>query len=205
MRARQMLPAALAVVALTLAAGCANGSGLRVEGAEPAASTSPAPSTKQTTNGYGPTRTPEARKTPPVTVSLGQVRLKLLADKKLEPFFRTVLTSCVVVERCMSRGPTVNVTKSQYPQLVVYIQLDQNFKYGAVLMAAEPTGPRRIWGLRADQVKISASRSGDDLVVESAVFGTNDKPCCPSVTRLQVYRWNGRQMLLESSQDQKGD
>ncbi|MEV6285852.1 hypothetical protein [Kribbella sp. NPDC051770] len=203
MRTRQMLPGALAVVALVLSAGCANGTGLRVEGAEPAPSTSsPAPSTK-TTNGFGP-QSPDARKTPPVTVSLGQVRLKLLADKKLEPYFRTLLVRCTVVERCMSRGPTVNVTKAEYPQLVVYIHLDQDFRYGAVLMAAEPTGPRRIWGLRADQVKISASRSGD-LVVESGVFATTDRVCCPSVTRLQVYRWNGRQMLLESSQDQKGD
>ncbi len=204
MRARQMLPAALAVAALTLAAGCANGTGLRVEGAEPATSTSPAPAATPSTKGFGPPQTPDPRRTAPVTVSLGQVRLKLLADKKLEPFFRSILDTCVVVERCMSRGPTVNVTKSQYPQLVVYIQLDKSFNYGAVLMAAEPTGPRRIWGLRADEVKISACRSGQ-LVVESGVFGTNDKPCCPSVTRLQVYRWNGRQMLLESSQDQKGD
>lgn len=202
MRARQMLPAALAVLALTLSAGCANGSGLRVEGAEPAASTSP--STKQTTNGFGPSQTPDPRKTPAVTVSLGQVRLKLLADKKLEPFFRTILASCVVVERCMTRGPSVNVTKSQYPQLVVYIRVDEAFNYGAVLMAAEPTGPRRIWGLRAEQTKISASRTGD-LVVESGIYAVDDKSCCPSVTRVQVYRWNGRQMILVSSQDQKGD
>lgn len=203
MRARQMLPAALAVAALTLSAGCANGSGLRVEGAEPAASTSAAPSVKET-KGYGPPQTPDVRKTPAVTVSLAQVRLKLLADKKLEPFFRTILVSCTVVERCMSRGPTVNVTKSQYPQLVVYIHVDKPFNYGAVLMAAEPTGPRRIWGLRAEQTKISASRGGD-LVVESGKFAVDDKPCCPSVTQVQVYRWNGRQMYLVSSQDQKGD
>ncbi len=202
MRARQMLPAALAVAALTLSAGCANGSGLRVEGAEPApgsSSATPSPSTK----GFGPGK-PEPSPTPAVTVSLGQVRLKLLADKKLEPFFRTILASCVVVERCMVRGPTVNVTKSQYPQLVVYIHIDKNFNYGAVLMAAEPTGPRRIWGLKADQAKISASRGGD-LVVESGVFAAADKVCCPSVTRIQVYRWKGQQMILVSSQDQKGD
>ncbi|GAB2573650.1 hypothetical protein [Kribbella endophytica] len=202
MRARQMLPAALAVAALTLSAGCANGSGLRVEGAEPAAgpsSATPSPSIK----GFGQGK-PEQSPTPAVTVSLGQVRLKLLADRKLEPFFRSILAGCTVVERCMRRGPTVNVTKSQYPQLVVYIHLDGNFNYGAVLMAAEPTGPRRIWGLKADQTKISASRGGD-LVVESGVFTAADKVCCPSVTRIQVYRWKGQQMFLVSSQDQKGD
>ncbi|MGC4943931.1 hypothetical protein [Kribbella sp. DT2] len=204
MRARQMLPAALAVVALTLAAGCANGSGLRVEGAEPAPSTPTAPSVKET-KGFGPQETPDPRKTPAVTVSLAQVRLKLLADKKLEVFFRDILKTCVVVERCMTRGKTLNVTGSKYPQLVVYIHVGEpSFNYGAVLMAAEPTGPRRIWGLQATQTKISASRGGD-LVVESGVFDAADKVCCPSVTRIQVYRWRGQQMILVSSQDQKGD
>lgn len=59
MRARQILPAALAVVALTLAAGCANGTGLRVEGAEPAAGPSPAPSASPSIKGFGETQTPD--------------------------------------------------------------------------------------------------------------------------------------------------
>ncbi|ONI75642.1 hypothetical protein BWI15_07350 [Kribbella sp. ALI-6-A] len=202
MRARRVLPAVLAVVALMLGAGCANGGGLRVEGAEPATSTSPAPSSTPSRKSIGPDQ--QDRRPTPVTVSLAQVRLKLLADRKLEPFFRTILDTCTVVERCMSRGPTVNVIRSAYPQIVVYIELDKSFNYGAVLMAAEPTGPRRIWGLRADQTKISASQHGD-LVVESKEFALNDKACCPSVTRVQIFRWNGRQMNLVSSQDQKGD
>jgi hypothetical protein len=203
MRAGRVLPAVLAVVALMLAAGCANGGGLRVEGAEPATSTSPAPSPTPSRKGYAPEESD--RRPTPVTVSLAEVRLKLLADRKLETFFRTILDRCTVVERCMSRGQTVNVTRSAYPQLVVYIHTnDPNFNYGAVLMAAEPTGPRRIWGLQATQSKVSASPGGD-LVVESGIFTSTDKVCCPSVTRVQIFRWNGRQMNLVSSQDQKGD
>jgi hypothetical protein len=197
-----VLPAVLAVVALMLGAGCANGSGLRVEGAEPTTSAAATPSATPSRRGIAPEE--GDRRPTPVTVSLAQVRLKLLADKKLEPFFRTLLGTCTAVERCMTRGPTVNVIRSAYPQLVVYIHVDNTFNYGAVLMAAEPTGPRRIWGLRADQTKISASQNGD-LVVESKHFALNDKACCPSVTRVQIFRWNGRQMNLVSSQDQKGD
>ena len=201
MRARQMLPAVLAAAVLTLTAACANGSGLRVEGAEPVTSTSPA-TQQPSVKGFGK---PSPSVTPAVTVSLAQVRLKLLADRKLEPFFRNILDTCTVVERCMTRGKTVNVTRSQYPQLVVYIHTaNTDFNNGAVLMAAEPSGPRRIWGLEASQSKISASRGGD-LVVESGIFTATDEVCCPSVTRVQVYRWNGRQMILVSSQDQKGD
>ncbi|TWD82353.1 hypothetical protein FB561_3483 [Kribbella amoyensis] len=201
MRARQLLPAALALIVLAVLAGCANGSGLRVEGAEPAST--PTPSV--TTHGFAPGKNDRTATTPvPVTASLAQIRLKLLADKKLEPFFRTVLTRCSVVERCLTRGPTVNVMRSEHPQIVVIIHTLDDFVYGAVLMAIEPSGPRPVWSLRGERLKINASQQGD-LVVESGIFAVDDKPCCPSVTRVEVYRWNGRQMIKLSSQDQKGD
>jgi hypothetical protein len=66
----------------------------------------------------------------------------------------------------------------------------------------EPSGPRPVWRLKADQLKINASPQGE-LVVQSEIFAVDDKPCCPSVTRVEVYRWNGRQMIRVSSQDQK--
>lgn len=196
MRARQLLPATCALLTILALSACANGGGLRVEGAEAPASTS-TPSVKGERVG------PEQPVTP-VTVSLAQVRLKLLADKQLDEYSRTVLRGCTVVERCLSRGQTVNVLSSAYPQLVVMIHTVDNFIFGAFLMAVEPTGPRRVWSLKADQLKISPSPQGD-LVVESEIFAVDDKPCCPSVTRVEVYRWNGRQMIKVSSQDQKGD
>ncbi|ADB30888.1 hypothetical protein Kfla_1794 [Kribbella flavida DSM 17836] len=200
MRARRLLPAALALVALLGVAGCANGGGLRVEGSGPSGSSSPAPASQ----------TPRVldnkdQRTPPaVTVSLAQVRQKLLADPGLEAYFRTILAKCDVAERCMTRGATVNVLDSDRPQLVVYIHTIDKFIYGAVLIALETTGPRPVWSLRAEQLKIKASQQGD-LVVESGVFAADDATCCPSVTRVDVYRWNGRQMIKVSSQDQKGD
>lgn len=197
MRARQVLPAAVALFALLTFTGCANGGGLRVEGAEAPATTTPTTPSIKSTQGFGKTdRTP-------VTVSLAQVRQTLLADKSLDEYFRKVLSTCLVVERCLSRGPTVNVMRSDQPQLVVLIRVD-NFIYGAFLIAVAPGGPRRVWSLKADQLKINASQQGD-LVVQSEIFALDDKPCCPSVTRVEVYRWTGRQMIRVSSQDQKGD
>lgn len=198
MRARQFLPAALALVALLTVSSCANGSGLRVEGAEPPTdSAAPTPSVMRTP-GFN------EKRIVPITVSLAHVRLKLLADKQLDTYSRTVLTGCVVVERCLTRGATVDVLRAGRPQLVVLIHTLDKFIFGAFLIAMDPTGPRRVWSLKGDQLKINASRQGD-LVVESEIFAADDKPCCPSVTRVEVYRWTGRQMIKVSSQDQKGD
>ncbi|TDO46238.1 hypothetical protein EV643_11190 [Kribbella sp. VKM Ac-2527] len=199
MRVRACPLVVLVLAAVLTLSACGNGGGLRVEGAEtPVASASPS------VRGFAPTQTPEKRTPPAVTVSLAQVRLELLANKNLEPFFRTVLVKCEVVERCLTRGPTVNVLKSNYPQLVVMVHTGEKFVYGAVLMAIEPAGPRQVWSLRGERLKISESQQ-QDLVVESGIFAVDDKPCCPSVTRVEVYRWTGRQMIKLSSQDQKGD
>jgi hypothetical protein len=197
MRARQLLPATLVLLTLLGLTGCANGGGLRVEGAETPVSSAPTTPSIMSTEG-GPA------KVAPVTVNLAQVRIKLLADKSLDAFSRSVLVKCLRIERCLSRGPTVNVLHSAQPQVLVTIHTVDNFTFAAFLIAVEPTGPRRVWSLKADQLKISASQQGD-LIIESEIFAVDDKPCCPSVTRVEVYRWNGRQMIKVSSQDQKGD
>lgn len=199
MRVRACPLVVLVLAAVLTLSACGNGGGLRVEGAEP-----PVTSTSPSVRVFAPTQTPEKRTPPAVTVSLAQVRLELLANKNLEPFFRTVLAKCFVVEHCLTRGPTVNVLKSNYPQLVVMVHTGEKFVYGAVLMAIEPAGPRQVWSLRGEQLKISESQQ-NDLVVESGIFAVDDKSCCPSVTRVEVYRWTGRQMIKLSSQDQKGD
>jgi hypothetical protein len=186
------------VVALLTFTGCANGSGLRVEGADAPATTTPAQPSVKSTEGFGKTA-----KTP-VTVSLAQVRQTLLADKHLDTYYRSVLVKCTVVERCLSRGATVNVMKTAQPQLVVLIHTIDGFTFGGFLIAVGSGAPRKVWSLKADQLKISASQQGD-LVVESGIFAAEDKVCCPSVTRVEVYRWTGRQMIKVSSQDQKGD
>ena len=197
MRARHVLPATLVLLILLTFNACANGGGLRVEGAEAPVTSAPTTPSIMSGDRVGP-----STKATPVTVNLAEVRLELLADKHLEPFLRAILVRCTVVERCLTRGPTVNVMHSVRPQVVVIVHTLDHFIYGAVLVAVEPSGPRPVWNLRGERLKISPSQQGD-LVVESGIFATDDKPCCPSVTRVEVYRWNGRQMIKVSSQDQK--
>src|SRR4051794_13405041 len=94
MRTKQVLPAVAMLLALLTFTGCANGGGLRVEGADAPSTTTPATAPSiQGSQGFGKTD-----KTP-VTVSLAQVRQTLLADKSLDQYFRTVLSKCSVVER----------------------------------------------------------------------------------------------------------
>ena len=196
---RTLLPGVVTVLALTALSACANGGGLRVEGAE-APPTSATPSTVLGTNGVRP----EPEPTPEVAVDLTKVRLKLLADRRLPPYSRSVLEKCTVIARCLSRGKTVDVMHSGTPQQIVFIHTLENFVFGFFLIAVEPSGPRPIWSLKVDQPTVNASPQGD-LVVESKIFAIDDKVCCPSGQRVEVYRWNGRQMTKVSSTDQKGD
>ncbi|MEV5965357.1 hypothetical protein AB0L70_26545 [Kribbella sp. NPDC051952] len=196
--ARRRLVAAVATfAALAVLSACGNGGGLRVEGAE-APPSSPTPSTVMGTNGFKP----KPEQTPQPAVNLAQVRLKLLADSHLPPQARRVLVNCTVISRCLSRGTTVDVMHSGSPQQIVLIHTLEKFVFGFFLIAVTPSGvPRPIWNLKVDQPTVNASPQGD-LVVESKIFTIDDPVCCPSGRRVEVYRWNGRQMTKVSSTDQ---
>ncbi|GAA0594486.1 hypothetical protein HPO96_06990 [Kribbella sandramycini] len=198
---RLLAPAVAAATALAVLSGCANGGGLRVEGAEPAVEPSV---TRPATPTPASSSSPGVRKSPAQTVPLAQVRTKLLADKALDAWSRDILVNCTVIVRCLSQGPSVDVMHSGVPQQVVYIHTLDKFVFGAFLIALDAPGPRRIWSMKVDQPTIRASRQGD-LVVEWKVFTLDDRPCCPSGSKAEVYRWNGRQMVRLSSTDQKGD
>lgn len=200
---RTVLPAFVTLIALLGLSACANGSGLRVEGAE-APQSSGTPSTPPSVMGTKEGIAPEPKRTPEVAVDLRQVRVKLLADKRLLEHYRKVLVNCTVISRCLSRGKTVDVLHSGTPQQIVLIHTLDNFVIGFFLVAVEPSGPRPIWSLMADLPTVNASPQGD-LVVESKIFAIEDKVCCPSGGRVEVYRWNGRQMTKVSSVDNKGD
>jgi hypothetical protein len=199
MRAWQILPAGLTLLTLLTTSAC-GADGLRVEGAEEPVST-PSASTKAT-----PTTTPAESPKPMITsqVDLAAVRRELLASKNVDQDARKVLTICTVVERCLRSGATVDVMHSGRPQVVVTINTIDNFIFGAFLLALEPAGPRLVWSLKAEQLKIYPGKQGD-LVVESKIFGTYDRACCPSGSRVEVYRWSDGRMIRLSSTDQKGD
>ncbi|WP_427884706.1 hypothetical protein ACQHIV_21175 [Kribbella sp. GL6] len=194
---RTVLPAVAAVVATTVLAACGNGGGLRVEGPESPPPATPTPSVALGTS----TVTPRPEKTPEVAVDLYKVRSRLLADRRLSSYDRTVLSNCTVISRCLSRGKTVDVLHSGKPQQIVLIHTLDKFVFGIFLIALEPSGPRPIWNLNVEQPTVNASPGGD-LVVESKIFTINDPVCCPSGRRVEVYRWNGRQMTKVSSTDQ---
>ncbi|HZX03740.1 hypothetical protein [Kribbella sp.] len=194
---RAVLPAIAALVATSALSACANGGGLRVEGPESPPPETPAPSVAAGTN----TVSPHPQRTPEVAVDLYKVRTRLLADKHLTGYDRTVLSNCTVISRCLSRGKTVDVLHSGTPQQIVLIHTLDKFVFGIFLIAVEPTGLRPIWNLDIEQPTVTASPQGD-LVVESKIFTINDPVCCPSGRRVEVYRWNGRQMTKVSSTDQ---
>lgn len=204
MRARQLLPAALALAGLLALSACGNGGGLRVEGADtPVATSTPSASTR----GFGPEGTTTAKPTTPPTplnLDLQKVRAALLADKQLDPYARQVLSGCTVISRCLTGGATVDAMHSGHAQQIVLVHTLDKFVIGGFLIAVDPPGLRPVWRVKAQQLKIIPGRNGD-LVAESALFSLTDKLCCPSGRLVEVYRWDGRQMAKVSSQDQKGD
>lgn len=209
MKRRQSLPLVLPVLVLLLLVGCASGSGLRVEGVHTPVTVTASPAgSPSATAGKPPAADVVPKGTPSngprgaqPALSLPAVRQTLLADPRVDPNFRTVLVKCAVVDRCLRRGISADVMHTGRPQQVVTLHTLDNFSFGAFLLAQEPNGPRLIWSLRADQPIISRSKDGD-LVVESKVFGTDDQACCPSGSKVEVYRWNGQQMTRISEQHQ---
>ena len=136
-------------------------------------------------------------------VSLEAIRQTLLADDRVDFNARNLLKKCEVVTRCLSRGDTVNVMHTDRPQQVVTVHTLDGLVFGGFLLALEPSGPRLVWSLNADGLKIYPGKKGD-LVVESKVYGASDHTCCPSGSRVEVYRWNGRKLTRISSQYQEG-
>jgi hypothetical protein len=194
---RAVLSGLAAALASALLAACGNGGGLRVEGPETPPPDTPTPALAPGTA----SASPSAKSAPQVAVDLNKVRLRLLADKRLSSYARTVLSNCTVISRCLSRGTTVDVMHSGTPQQIVLIHTLEKFVFGIFLIAVQPSGPVPVWSLSVEQPTVTASPQGN-LVVESKIFAIDDPVCCPSGRRVEVYRWNGRQMTKVSSTDQ---
>jgi hypothetical protein len=205
MTRRQFLPAGLLALTLLATGACTTG-GLRVEGARSpvtatppstsAPSQSPGPQPLGTKNLDDPGRTDQV-------VTLEKIRQTLLADDRVDVDARKLLKNCQAVDRCLRRGVTVNVMHTGYPQQVVTVNTLDGLVFGGFLLALEPSGPRLVWSLNADGLQVYRGGKGE-LVVESKVYGTNDHVCCPSGSRVEVYRWNGRKLTRISSQHQRG-
>src|SRR3981189_1702272 len=112
MRARQILPAGLALLTLPTTTAWGSG-GLRVEGAG-------TPVSKPTASHRTmPTESPKLVITD--GLPLAEVRRVLLASKNVDSDARKVLADCTVVERCLHAEATVDVMHSGRSQVVVTI------------------------------------------------------------------------------------
>lgn len=199
-----VLPRLLAVLTvLAVGAGCTGGDGLRVEGTP---SLTPVPSTatgtprtmtaEQTPQVRRPTRPPTITKrlVPAGLLTVGQLRLVLLTDSRVSDDIRNVVRTCR--GQCVRPGVTGDFVHQGTRQQVVLVNTADGLVFGAFLIGRLGSSkPRVIWALDTSLVrKVSAGRGGT-LVVESAVFGRNDRICCPKGSKVEVYSWNGTRLV----------
>jgi hypothetical protein len=199
-----LLPRLLAVLtALAVGAGCTGGDGLRVEGTP---SVTPAPSspsstpraltTKVTPKIGNPDGTPSVtgRRAPSGLLSVAQLRQVLLTDPRVTRDIRNVVRTCR--GQCVRPGVTADFIRQGTKQQVVLVNTADGLVFGAFLIGRlDLPKAEVIWALDTSLVrKVSAGRGGT-LVVESAVFGRNDKICCPKGSKVEVYSWNGNRLV----------
>lgn len=219
------LPVTALVVLVTLTAlvGCAGRDGLRVEGTAapaPAAGTttatpSPTPTASRrgppaTTPTEPPTVTPsrptvriEREPARSVRLGPGQLRALLLADPAVDPDAKAMLAVCR--EKCLTRGVATDLVGRGSPQRVVTVNLPANgFVFTAYLVGDDAADtPSVLSVIRGDDMRITAGRRRT-LVVESKVFGQADPICCPSGSKVEIYRWSGNHLVRTSEVFKKG-
>lgn len=203
MTRRRLMSVGLMVLTLLLVGSCASRGGLRVED-KPA----PASATATPPSSTAKPSTPNATEPRPLLtteiVGLEEIRRTLLADDQVDTNARKVLTNCKVVTRCLRRAATVDVIHAGRPQQVVTVSNLDGFVFGGFLLALDPAGPRLVWSVSGDQLTIHPTKQRD-LIVESKIYGASDQGCCPSGSRVEVYRWNGHKMIRLSRHDQEGE
>ena len=198
------MPRLLAVLTvLVVGAGCTGGDGLRVEGTPlvtPApASPSITPQTateRQTPEVRTPTRTPSitTRLVPAALLNVTQLRQVLLTDPRVTRDIRNVVRTCR--GRCVRPGVIGDFVRQGGRQQVVLVNTADGLVFGAFLIGRlNSPKPRVIWALDTSLVRNVSAGRGGTLVVESAVFGRNDRICCPKGSKVEVYGWNGTRLV----------
>lgn len=198
------LPRLLAVLtALVVGAGCTGGDGLRVEGTSSVTAAPSSPSATPSTMIAEPTpKVTKPNRTPSVTrrlvpaglLNVTQLRQVLLTDSRVTGDIRNVVRTCR--GHCVRPGVVGDFIRQGARQQVVLVNTADGLVFGAFLIGrlGSPK-PRVVWALDTSLVrKVSAGRGGT-LVVESAVFGRNDKICCPMGSKVEVYGWNGSRLV----------
>jgi hypothetical protein len=197
----------LAVLIALLVAGCANRDGLRVEGTA-------APPTPKSVSSYESPKpvmtkpTVETRIAPeqtgPRSVELtpAQLRQVLLASPNVDPDAKSVLKTCP--QRCLTPGLAFDVVGDGAAQRVVAVRvLSTGSVFVAYLVGDVGGSPLVLSTIRGQDMRITAGK-GRTLVVESKVYGPTDKTCCPSGSKVEIYRWNGHYLVRTSEVFTKG-
>jgi hypothetical protein len=211
---RSWLTPTLLVATLVLA-GCAAGDGLRVEdGHQPAAgqaTTSPAPPTETPTRSKSSNGIMRDSETPhidgersgsgPAALSVRELRALLLTDSAVDADAKAVLRTC---EQCLARGVATDVIGTGVPQRIVTVKvLNTGWTFVAYLVGDVGGLPKVRSTIRGQDMRITAGKNGS-LVVGSKVYGPTDRSCCPSGSKVEVYRWNGNYLVKKSEVFTKG-
>jgi hypothetical protein len=209
---RWWLTPTLLVATLALA-GCGAGDGLRVEDGHQAAAgqatTSPAPPTEtptQSKSSFG-----IMRETPHIdgertgggvaALTIPELRTLLLTDPAVDADAKAVLRTC---EQCLARGVATDVIGTGVPQRVVTVKvLNTGWTFVAYLVGDVGGQPKVRSTIRGQDMRITAGENGS-LVVGSKVYGPTDRSCCPSGSKVEVYRWNGNYLVKKSEVFTKG-
>ncbi|HZO64378.1 MAG TPA: hypothetical protein VFB74_05200 [Kribbellaceae bacterium] len=198
----------LALLVALLVAGCANRDGLRVEGTA-------APPTPKSVSSYESPKpvttkpTVDTRIAPPeqtgqrsVKLTPAQLRQVLLASPNVDPDAKSVLKTCP--QRCLTPGPAFDVVGNGAAQRVVTVRvLSTDSGFVAYLVGDVEGSPLVLSTIRGQDMRITAGK-GRTLVVESKVYGPTDKTCCPSGSKVEIYRWNGHYLVRTSEVFTKG-
>jgi len=189
MRIRYAAAALCAAVVLCLTS-CGVGEGLRVEGPAQSPETPLVkPSQKQTA-----TRADEVR-----PLNVPSLKRVLLADDDVADDIRALVRSCAW--GCVKPGPMLPPNGTDLPQQVVTVTTADGSAFMVYLIGDLASRPRVVWYLEGDYMTVSIGK-GSTLVVESRVYGANDRACCPTGSRVGLYQWNGYRMVQISEQYQ---
>lgn len=207
-RARR-LPVLVAVLlpALMLAlTGCGAGDGLRVEGGRQPVQTSPeqtTPTPKRTPEGYGVMRDKvgDDSTTKAVGAAVGlstaQLRSLLLTDSAVDGYTKAVLRTCA---QCIARGLATDLTGEGVQQRIATVKvLNTGWTFVAYLVGDVNGVPKVRSSIRGQDMRITSAKDMN-LVVSSKVYGPTDRACCPSGSKVEIYRWNGNYLVQKSEQ-----
>lgn len=178
MKLRSTLPL-LAVLPLLMGflGSCGSGEGLRVEG--PGGPVSSAATSPKPDRSIGPANTPQA-------LSVPALRQVLLRDPAVRVDMKNLVKICKF--GCVQPG-VVLTPAGESPKQAVTISTVSGGAFVVLLIDHLVTAPKVVWQTQGDSLTVSVGK-GSTLVVESSVFGQSAKACCPSGSKVDVYRWN---------------